>query len=175
MHPNALQVDPKIVRRDGQFRADSDTAETTFAEMEADDIATLHQQFVQGCGGKLPTSAEVAAALSDTPQARVQKENTYAVTKQYIVAGKTLSQIAIERAMAESTILSHIEKLYEEKEITDEQLRGIADGMGMSHDDITVIEKAIQKVGAETLKPIYEELDGNYDYPMIRLVRALVS
>ncbi len=175
MHPNALQVDPKIVRRDTQFRSDSESAESTFAEMEADDIENLHQQFVVGCGGKMPTVAEVTAAKSASPLARVQKESTYAITKQFLLAGKSLRAIATEREMAESTILTHIEKLFEEGEINRDTLHQIIVSMGVVIADVSKIRQAIAVVGAEALKPIYEELEGMYDYPVLRLVRLYIQ
>jgi ATP-dependent DNA helicase PIF1 len=46
MHPNALQVDPKVVNKDKQFRADSETAEDTFLTMPDEELLTLHTQFV---------------------------------------------------------------------------------------------------------------------------------
>ncbi len=176
MHPNALQVDPKIVRRDTQFKSDSESAETTFIEMEESDLATLHEQFVLGCGGKLPTAAQVAAAAAGaTPTTRVQKESTYAITRQFIEAGESMRAIATQRGMAESTVLTHIEKLAEDGLLTAAHLTQLLDGAGVTPADIKKVRAAIDAVGKETLKPIFEKLGGEYEYPVIRLVRTLTE
>jgi hypothetical protein len=175
MHPNALQVDPKIVHRDAQFRGESESAEVTFNEMESDDVTALHQQFVVGSGGKLPTATEVAAVAAGTPLTRVQKESTYAITKQFILDGKPLRIIASERGMAESTILTHVEKLFEDGHLTPDQLHAVMSGLGVTNADVLKIQGVIMKVGSEALKPIYEALDGEYEYPVLRLVRAYIG
>lgn len=173
MNPNALQVDPKIVARDARFRAESDTADATFAEMSDIDTLQLHEQFVVQCGGKLPKPGEVVVAK--TSAERIMRESTYALTKQFALAGKTIAEIVREREMAESTIVNHIEKLVEEGEIdrlTVEKLLLAHSGEESALPDIA---EAIATHSSEKLKPLFDATDERYDYTTIRLARAALS
>ena len=173
MNPNALQVDPKIVARDARFRDESDTADNTFAEMSDVDTLQLHEQFVTQCGGKLPKPGEVVVAKS--PAERIMRESTYALTKQFALAGKTIAEIVREREMAESTIVNHIEKLVEERELD----RATIERLLLSHSGeaaaLPDIAEAIASHGNEKLKPLFDATDERYDYTTIRLVRAVLS
>lgn len=173
MHPNALQVDPKVVNKDKQFRADSETAEDTFLAMPDDELLTLHTQFVTALGGKLPSADTVIVAGKRAVKERVKKLSTYEETKLRWQDGKTLKAIAKEREIAIGTIIEHIDKLVEGGELTaDDLTRAVReldpDGVGEA-----AIVKAIKEIGDEKLKPLYEATGEQYGYDLIRLVRAL--
>lgn len=169
---NALQVDPKIVRKDAQFRSESEMAEETFVSLEGTELSRMHEQFVIALGGKLPKDGDIKP--KKTSFERVQKESTYALTKQFVLAGKKVSEIAKEREVALSTIISHIEKLAEEKQITAADIKKIIDYKGDFDQVKKDITAAIEKHSAEKLKPLYEETGEQYDYELIRLVRAII-
>lgn len=173
MHPNALQVDPKVVNKDKQFRADSETAEDTFLAMQDEELLTLHTQFVTALGGKLPSADTVIVAGKRAVKERVKKLSTYEETKLRWQDGKTLKAIAKEREIAIGTIIEHIDKLVEGGELTaDDLTRAVReldpDGVGEA-----AIVKAIKEIGDEKLKPLYEATGEQYGYDLIRLVRAL--
>ena len=119
MHPNALQVDPKVVQQDKRFHAESDAAEDAFAEMEESQVADMHERFVVAGGGKIPTGEIV----SRTPAERVKTESTFALTKVLLKEGKSVDQIAKSRTLTESTVWAHIEKLALDGEITAEDVK----------------------------------------------------
>jgi len=171
MSANALQVDPKIVRRDAGFRAESEAAEETFQNLEPTELETMHNQFVTACGGKLPNPNEVRVPKSAVE--RVQKESTYALTKQFVLAGKRISDIVRERDMAESTITAHIEKLAEEKQLTASDIKKLIVFDGDIDAAITEIREAIEECGHEKLRPLYDATGEQYDYTMLRLIRAM--
>ncbi|MFM2340151.1 MAG: hypothetical protein RLZZ360_787 [Candidatus Parcubacteria bacterium] len=173
MHPNALQVDPKVVNKDKQFRADSETAEDTFLSMPDEELFTLHTQFVTALGGKLPSADTVIVAGKRAVKERVKKLSTYEETKLRWLDGKTLKAIAKEREIAIGTIIEHIDKLVEGGELTaDDLTRAVRelDPDGVGEADIV---KAIKEHGDEKLKPLYEATGEQYGYDLIRLVRAL--
>jgi len=171
MCANALQVDPKIVRRDVQFKSESESAEDTFRNMSEDELAILHQQFVTALGGKIPKPEEVNKPK--TTYERVKKESTYALTKQFILAEKTIAEIAKERGMSQSTIISHIEKLATEKQLTSSDIKKMISDSTDNEKAIRDIKKAIETHGVEKLKPLFIATNEKYDYELIRLVRAL--
>lgn len=171
MSSNALQVDPKIVRRDAGFRSESESAEETFINLEPAELETMHTQFVTACGGKIPTAGEIAKPKSTYE--RVQKESTYALTKQFVLTGMPITEIARQRGMTESTIVSHIETLAEANELTAKDLKKVMVTTDDQEVVIANIQAAIAEHGSEKLKPLYETTEEQYDYTIIRLVRAL--
>ncbi len=166
MNPSALNVDPRVIRQNERFQEESEIAEDTFKEMDDKDLEKMQKNFVTAMGGKMPKPGEVKKAR---PEKRILKESTQEVTKQLLQEGKSVTKIAKERSVTEGTIWGHIEKLAEESQIKQKDIKHILpDNWSKAKKDIY---KAIDKVGNELLKPIYEELDGEYDYYIIRLVR----
>ncbi len=170
---NALSVDPKIVRRDAGFRSESESAEETFVALDPIDLATMHEQFVTALNGKIPVSGEVK--VKKTSFERIQKESTYALTRQFILEGKKIAIIAKEREMTVSTIVNHVEKLAEEKQITAGDIKQIFEYDFDLDEAIKVLTDAIEQHGSEKLKPLYEATGEQYDYESIRLVRAIIT
>lgn len=165
MHPNALQVDPKIVGQDERFLSESESATDTFNEMEEEELTTLHEQFVKASGGTMPTGE----VKMDDVVKRMDKESTTAVTYRLLLEGKSITAIAKERGLKDMTIWDHLEKLIEEEKLTRKDIEHLQpEGWeGVKRDIYT----AIDKVGDEYLKPIFEELKEEYDYNTIRFVR----
>ncbi len=172
MHPNALQVDPKVVNKDKQFRADSEAAEDTFVAMSEDELTTLQTQFVTACGGKLPASGTVIEGGKRAVAARIKKENTLTQTKELLKAGRGVAAIAKERGMTTSTIQGHIDKLAAAGEISVEDVKRVVKELDVDGTATKAILAAIKKHGDEKLKPLYEETGEQYDYELISLVRA---
>ncbi len=172
MHPNALQVDPKIVMQDKRFHEQSDAAEEAFIEMDDTEVASMHERFVVAHGGKIPTAEEIS--LPKTAAERIQKESTFAITKMFLKEGKQVSDIVKERGMVESTIWSHIEKLASDKEISLEDIRHLKPATDWG-DISSAIYSAIDTHGSERLKPLFEATGEQYDYSLIRLARIMYS
>lgn len=169
MHPNALQVDPKVVMQDVKFHKESETVEDAFIEMDDKEVLEMHERFVVSNNGKLPRDDEVNVVKSGSK--RVQAESTYAVTKALLLEGKSVKDMAKTRSITETTIWTHIERLAEDKEITPEQIKHL------EPTDIDWIEAreilggAMDELGTERLKPIYKETKEEFDYTLIRLAR----
>jgi siroheme synthase (precorrin-2 oxidase/ferrochelatase) len=172
MNANALMVEPKIINQDKRFMSESEAAEETFTEMDAEELETMHERFVIASGGHLPTKADLDAKKAGAP--RIRKESTQVETKQLLQTLKSIKKVAEARKFTVSTIVSHIETLAQNGDLTLEELNAIAENEpGWSKKVKTDIEAAIKKQGSEMLKPIFEETKGKYDYNLIRLVRAL--
>jgi DNA-binding MarR family transcriptional regulator len=173
MHPNALQVDPKVVGKDKLFRDESLHAEETFMQMSKDELDTLHTQFITALGGKLPAKDTVIVAGKRAVKERVKKLSTYEETKSRWQAGKSLRAIAKEREIAIGTIVEHIEKLVENGELEVDDLTRAVRELDPSEEGEAAIVRAIKEHGDEKLKPLYEATGEQYGYDLIRLVRAL--
>jgi len=170
MSPTALRVDPKVVQVDARFRTESELAEDTFAAFEGEELESMHQRFVTAHGGTYvrEVTPEAVAAVAD----HTKTMSTYAQTQVLLREGKAVAAVAKERDIVESTVWAHIEALLAEGVLTPDDLVGeIA-----THTDWKTaykrIAKAMDSVGTEKLKPIYEELGELYDYNIIRLARV---
>lgn len=169
MHPNVLQVDPRIIAEDHKFVEESTMAEDAFNEMEAAELVKMHQNFVKACGGKFP---EGEVSVKNVHE-RVKKESTFETTKNFLLEGKSVREIAKERKMSDNTIWGHVEKLVETGEIGRREL----DHLTSSHKDwpdiYSELQKHMETVGTEKLKPIFEAAGEKYDYDLVRLGRLL--
>ncbi|MBP9842782.1 MAG: helix-turn-helix domain-containing protein, partial [Candidatus Pacebacteria bacterium] len=169
MHPNALQVDPKIVVQDKRFYEQSDSAEEAFEEMEEGEVEEMHERFVVAQGGKIPKPGEIGAPKTSVE--RIQKESTFAMTKMFLKEGKSIGVIAKERGIAESTVWTHVEKLATDGEVTIDDVKHLEPKSGWMVAR-RALDVAIQKHGTERLKALYEETNEKYDYSLIRLARV---
>ncbi len=169
MHPNALQVDPKIVEQDRRFHTNSAEVEDTFIAMDESEVRDMHERFVTAKGGKVPAESDVGVVRS--AGARVSAESTYAVTKRMLQDGRTVSAIAQERELAETTIWGHLERLVEDGELAAADLTPLeptdVDWSLIRHE----LDAAMAEQGIERLKPLYEATGERYDYLLIRLAR----
>lgn len=168
MHPNALQVDPKIVMQDKKFHAESEIADDAFTEMEESEVEEMHERFVIANGGKVPTG-EVESRV---PAVRTKTESTFAQTKALLLEGKNISHIMRARSLTESTVWAHVEKLVADSDILADQIAHLEPA---DVDWKTVREKlylGMDEHGTERLKPIYEAAGEKYDYDLVRLARV---
>ena len=174
MNPQALQVDPKIIKENEKLKQESEAAEETFLNLDPSELNTMHERFVKANGGKLPSPEEINSH-SKAPVDRIKKESTQVETKSLLLAGKTVDQIAELRKLTTSTIVSHIEDLVTSEELRAEELEGFL----VQDKNFPVIKAELfriyKQVGTEKLKPIYVALDGRYDYIIIRLYRLLYN
>lgn len=170
INPNALMVDPKIIKQDARFLDESDAAEETFKALDDTELTTMHERFVTASGGKVPTKEALAAEV--VPSERFKKESTYEETKRLLSTTSTLAEIAKVRQFSMTTIMTHIETLAEEGKLTHADLELLLRSeinWPLLKDAVLT---AIEKHGAEKLKPLFEETDGQFDYLQIRLVRV---
>jgi ATP-dependent DNA helicase PIF1 len=170
MHPNALQVDPKIVMQDTRFHSQSEAAEDAFVEMDEKEVASMHERFVVANGGKIPNPEDIGQTKASSFE-RIQKESTFAITKQFLKEKKTIAAIVKERGMVESTIWGHIEKLAAERDIELADILHLEPSSGWAKIR-QELDLAMDKHGAERLKSLYEETKEKYDYSLIRLARV---
>ena len=172
MNANALMVEPKIINQDKRFMSESDAAEETFSEMDQEELETMHERFAIASGGRLPSKADIESTKSKAP--KIRQESTQVETKKLLEKLKSIKKVAEARKFTVSTIVSHIETLAQNGDLTLEELDTIAENEpGWNKKVKADIEAAITKKGSEMLKPIFEETKGKYDYNLIRLVRAM--
>lgn len=173
MHPNALQVDPRVVAKDTQFLTMSEEVEKTFVQLDESELEAMHRNFVLAHGGHVPSESEVG--VSRTPAERIKKESTTAQTKQLIEAGMTIAAIASARGMSEATIYGHIETLAAAGDLSREYVESLLTAALDWETAKAALFAAMHAHGIEKLRPLYEATDEQYDYNHIRLARILFS
>ncbi len=172
MSPTALRVDPKVVATDARFRSESESADDTFNAMDPTDVEDLHKRFVKAHAG---TYVSEVTAKADRIAVRVKEESTYNITKEYLERGNTVSEIAKLRDMADSTVWTHLEKLLQDGELVESMLASELQTVPDFDAVYPVLAAAMEQVGTEKLKPIYEAVGEVYDYNLIRLGRLIYS
>lgn len=167
---NALSVDPKVVTQDARFRTECADLQSTFTDMGPEEIAKLQGEFVTNLGGRVPQTGDKAPVR--TVGARKQKESTTALTKDLLQTGKSITDIAVARGLAESTIYSHLEELLIDGQITTDQVQKALVDVVNWKKGMKEITAAINTHTDVALKPLFEALDGKYDYNQLRILRA---
>ncbi len=169
MNPTALNVDPKIVGMDEKFRRAASDAEAAFMAMDDEEIELMHSQFVTASGGKLVTGL---IEKKQQGYERVKKESTLVETARLLRKKKTPHEIAKVREVAESTVWGHLEKLLDEKSLTTDDLAHLTTGPDWEAAKEPLL-KALQELGDEKLKPIYEAAGEKFSYDLVRLARIV--
>jgi ATP-dependent DNA helicase RecQ len=90
---------------------------------------------------------------------------TYNKTKKLLEKKMSVEEIAVERDITERTVISHIEKIVKEDKMID------IDHLKPAEDVFKEIEEGFQECGTERLKPVYDYLNGKYNYGDIALTR----
>lgn len=132
-----------------------------------------HDQFakISGVGAsKLENYAdEFLAVLRDFESNEVSaKTDTLDETLTLFKSGMDIDAIAKQRQLTQSTVVNHLAKLIQQGDVA------LNDVVSLPQQEITVIQDAILELGdeAKKLKPVFEYLDGQYDYETLRCVKA---
>ncbi len=165
VNQRALEVHPLVLERDQAFRLASEEAEEGFAALEDDELSKLHENFLTALGGSLikkETKADKFARFTG------KSEEKWEPTLALLNEGKTLAEIVEIRERTVGTIAEHLEEIARKEklpEINWPQFVGIDERAGDE------IRAAIASSGGEFLKPIFEALDEQYSYDVIRMFR----
>jgi len=104
----------------------------------------------------------------DDQQGSSSKTDTVDETFQLFKCGMDAKGIATQRGLTETTVVNHLAKLIEQGQLK------LADVITIPEQDIKTIQNAIIELGdeAKKLKPLFEFLDGCFDYETLRCVKA---
>jgi ATP-dependent DNA helicase PIF1 len=160
-----FQVHPRILEQDTAFHEQSESAQAAFAHLETEDIEAMHKNFILASGGVLDGKK--------IKLGKPEKRDTLDLTKELIIAGKSLKDIAKERKLVMTTVLDHIEKLIILKRITLENISHLIDPKLQKA--LPIITEAFATCDTTLLSPVYNHLDGKYTFDTLRLARAIIS
>ena len=111
----------------------------------------------------LPDRTTIAPTTSQQPKRR--QGTTYDATRDLLSKGLSVSQIAQQRSLAETTIISHLELMVSQGVTLD------MEHLLPSPERLRSIEKAFDVYGNSILKPAWEFLGTEYTYDELRLAR----
>ncbi len=178
LNDRALEVHPDVGRRDGDFRNQSIVVEQEFAAMLEADHAAAVLQFVVSRGGT-PAGVTVTVGAGfprPRPRPRTKKKPPGASldeTLTLLQGGRTTTQIAQTRGLAETTVFGHICKLHAAGRLTRAEVEGLLTPELKT--GLPKIHQAFRELGSTPIAPIYEKLRGAFSYDDLRLARMLME
>jgi ATP-dependent DNA helicase RecQ len=132
-----------------------------------------HQQFLQinGVGeSKLEKFADAfLKVISDHKTDEISaSSDTVSETLQLFRSGQDIDTIADKRNIRTSTVYAHLASCIEQGELNLEEV------IDIKPQDISIIHETLLSVddGSRKLKPVYDALDGMFDYNVLRCVQA---
>lgn len=160
-----FQVHPRILQEDRHFHEQSESAQAAFARLETEQVEAMHKNFILASGGTV--------AIKKTALGKPEKKDTLQLTRELVLEGKSLKDIAKERKLVIVTILDHIDKLIILKRLSYENISHLMD---------TKLQKALPTIAdafvtcdSNLLSPVFNHLDGKYTFDTLRLARALIA
>lgn len=163
-NPQALMIADVVKEADSTFRAKSQSAENAVEKYDEQALLTLQEKFLTETGGSL-------MELADDDAVEIQEKTpSHIKTLEMLKEKLSIDDIAEKRTLSKDTIIGHIEKLVEGGEELDIKY------LLPKKKDLEIIHKAFEKVykklGGYKLTPTFDALGGDYEYHVLRLVRA---
>ncbi len=112
---------------------------------------------------------EVIQAHAEKEKLCLSTSDTVEETLELFKKGMSIDDIAVHRALKTSTIYTHLSEKIEQGAITLKEVTGIDD------QEIKIIQDEflnLDEKDSGKLKPVYDALDGMFDYGLLRCVRA---
>ncbi|MEK7614104.1 MAG: helix-turn-helix domain-containing protein [Patescibacteria group bacterium] len=173
----AFEVHPDILAKDKSFREASEEASLGFADVPPAELSKMHENFVIACGGSLKKGMEKKKAKKEGKKLGGSRRgkngiSTYEETLAFFKHGVGVSEIAGKRGLSETTIISHVEKLYMEDKILKKDIVRIIPARVRA--GMPEIEKAFKEASDGKLTPIFEKFAGKYSFEDLRLARMIL-
>lgn len=179
IHDKALKINPGVTKQDKVFRARSEKAsqalEKYFSSKEMENkLKRLQEDFILASDGDL-----VPHELEKETFEKPVKTKTTLVTLDFLKEKLLPKEIAKKRKLKTNTIISHIEELFEGREIEEKDLKYIWKEIEKKYTNIQL--KAIKKVLTEDsgLKTKFDKLNKDLkikiDYDSLKLLRLQIK
>jgi hypothetical protein len=168
LNPNALQIDPVVLKFDESLREESLNNEKLFGKLKVGEQRKIEEDFITRMGG-------VIAKISPGDQKKKKvKVDTLEVTRALLDQGKSIKEISKERDLTAGTITHHVEQImdkYPETVITHLRPK-------QAHIDLvkkanaTLTDESIGKLSP--IKTILEKQGHDLTFEDIRLARLFI-
>lgn len=168
LNERALEVDGDVLLEDFRFRDQSAQAILALERMDAHALASQHEDFVSGCGGKIGAQKPGEARVKIKKHKQPSREKTC----ELVCSGMSLEQAAKERALTIGTLVGHLEEL---RMLGTLPVAKITHLRAAEESVIAKIHAAFHDLGADFLKPIRDRLGDAVSYDTIRLARLFFN
>lgn len=161
----AFQVNSEVMKRDEDFRVDSESAENEYSKISNQELGKMFDDFIKLCGGKL-TAGKISPTIK-------QKLSTHEETLREWRETKNIAKVAKNRNLHRETIISHLEELAKEGKIKKGDLKQIVPENLLP--DLNKIQEIFTKLGSDKLSPVFAHFKGRYTYEQIKIARMLMK
>ena len=160
----AVEVHPEIRTMDTSFVHQSVVAEHTFGDIPKGELSAMHERFIRASGG-------VVTPSRSSPRKKVATD-TLDHTLMLVLQGRSIADIAKERALTPTTIYAHLEKLVQSGRVAYEDLAYlITDKIAKGYSNI---KQAYIAADTSKLAPIHELFKGRYTFDELRIARMMM-
>jgi ATP-dependent DNA helicase PIF1 len=168
-HPNALMIHPLVLKRDKRFRSQSDQIKAYVEEKTDKELAKSHQEFIVLAKGSLEKI--------DWKKTQETEEtiSTFEKTRRLLGDGMSINDVAKERGITQKTVLSHLEKLMEDKKITREDILFLQPRTKKFKDILETFQRMYNESNETHLAPIKNKLGSSASYFDIQLARLFLE
>ncbi|MFH0846226.1 MAG: helix-turn-helix domain-containing protein [Patescibacteria group bacterium] len=151
----ALRINDEIYEFDNELQIQSEKVVESISKLKDKEKKEIQDKFLK---------------VSKVEEDYDERVSTYEITKEMIAQEMMLEDIARERNLAVSTIISHLEKLNEERG------KGRVNFSYLKQDinDFERILEAWKEIGGDKLSPIKKVLPDNISWEDIRLVKLFI-
>jgi hypothetical protein len=164
----ALEVHPKILTVDGDFRQASDLADEVFEKMSLEERVKMEKNFIRACGGKVEKISPKAKKLKSK---KISGQTTYDVTFDLWKSGNDIAKISSIRGVTQGTVINHFEELFMKGRILKKELSNIIPESLDSK--LPEIYSVFKKLGTDKLAPVFEKLEKKYSYDDLKIARLI--
>lgn len=176
----ALAIDGLAFKADVRFSELSEGNEDWLFDFEKEQLAIANMDFIDRCDGTNDPEVIEKNQQRDRKKKPEPKVSTFIKTRDMLLSGKTLEEVAFERELTQGTIISHLQRIH--KDQPDFDLSPYAPAEKLL-DKVKKVSEQLTKQGdpeffdsAEQLKlsVIHRALNGQMDYETIRLCRMFL-
>lgn len=177
----ALAVDGLAFKADVRFAELSEGNEDWLFEFEKEKLAIANMDFIDRCDGTNDPEVIEKNQHRNRKKTPGPKKSTFEKTKEMLLSGKSLEEVAFERELTQGTIISHLQRI--QKDQPDFDLSPYAPDDKTLNKIKKVSEQLIKQGDPEffdsseqlKLSVIHRALNGQMDYETIRLSRMFID
>jgi len=158
---------PDVAETDEQFLAASARITRRLEQTPPGRLEELHKAFEERIGAKEPDPTR----LEKKP---VEKVSTIEKTRRLVAEQTPFEGIIATRGMTGGTIVGHIEKLLEQKQLSQSDITYLQEDI-QSPEALKEIHKAFKKKKTDKLAPVHRALQGKYSYDELRFARLFCT
>lgn len=160
----ALAVHSEVRKMDEEFRDLSDKLFSYIKKLKPSEFEKEHGEFFKKIGAKK------FKVLDDVGE----KISTFEITSKLIKEKKSMEEMVSNRNLKIGTILSHIERLLEEKVLEQSDIMYLKPETKEFNLMLEEIKKELKKLDEFKLTPIFRSLGGRYTFEEIRFAKIFI-